>query len=144
MICTFFGHRNAPETIKPTLRSAVINLIENYNCFTFYVGNNGNFDTMAYNVLNDLAETYPINFYVVSAYIKTDPKSFTNYDVSREIIPDNIESVPKKFAIDHKNRWMIKKADFVIAFVKRFSASCSYNYVKIAKKAGKTIINIAK
>ena len=44
--CTFFGHRDCPETIKPKIRTAVINLIENHGVTMFYVGNQGNFDRM--------------------------------------------------------------------------------------------------
>ena len=51
-VCTFFGHRNYPELIKPKLRATLIDLITNYEVDTFYVGHQGQFDTM--NLLNDL------------------------------------------------------------------------------------------
>lgn len=35
--CTFFGHRDCPETIKPKIRMAVIDLIENHGVTMFYV-----------------------------------------------------------------------------------------------------------
>ena len=35
--CTFFGHRDSPETIKPKIRAAVIDLIENHGVTMFYV-----------------------------------------------------------------------------------------------------------
>ena len=44
--CTFFGHRDCPETIKPKIREAVIDLIENHGVTMFYVGNQGNFDRL--------------------------------------------------------------------------------------------------
>ena len=39
MVCTFFGHKDTPKEIEPTLRSALIELIENKNVTVFYVGN---------------------------------------------------------------------------------------------------------
>ena len=69
MICTFFGHRNAPEQIKPKLKSLLIDSIENQNVNMFYVGNHGAFDRMAREILKDLKEKYDIKYYVVLAYI---------------------------------------------------------------------------
>ena len=31
MVCTFFGHKDTPKEIEPTLRSTLIDLIENKN-----------------------------------------------------------------------------------------------------------------
>ncbi len=38
MTVTFFGHRDAPKEIEPTLRTTLIDLIENRNATDFYVG----------------------------------------------------------------------------------------------------------
>ena len=51
--CTFFGHRDCPETIKPKIRTAVIDLIENHGVTMFYVGNQGNFDRLVRSVLKE-------------------------------------------------------------------------------------------
>jgi len=37
MTCTFFGHRTVPKEIEPTLRSTLLDLIENYDVKLFYV-----------------------------------------------------------------------------------------------------------
>ena len=37
MVCTFFGHKDTPKEIEPTLRSTLIDLIENKNVNVFYV-----------------------------------------------------------------------------------------------------------
>ena len=71
MICTFFGHSETPETIKPTLKAAIIELMEKDNVTEFYVGNHGNFDRMAISILSELAKTQSIRFYVVLAYQPT-------------------------------------------------------------------------
>lgn len=40
---TFFGHKDTPKETEPTLRTTLLDLIENHNAVRFYVGNNGNF-----------------------------------------------------------------------------------------------------
>ena len=80
MICTFFGHRDTSKNIKPTLMSVLVDLIKNKNVDIFYVGNNGNFDFIVKEVLEELKEKYPIKYYVVLAYIpkKDDYTDYSN------------------------------------------------------------------
>ena len=56
--CTFFGHKDTPKEIEPTLRSTLVDLIENKNVLKFYVGNHGNFDYMIKNCLIELKAFY--------------------------------------------------------------------------------------
>lgn len=61
--CTFFGHRDCPDSIRPKLRSVLINLIENQQADTFYVGRQGSFDALVYATLRELASEispYPL------------------------------------------------------------------------------------
>lgn len=61
--CTFFGHRDCPSSIKPKLREALIDLIENHTVDMFYVGQQGAFDSMVRSVLKELVPLYPhINY----------------------------------------------------------------------------------
>ena len=62
MVCTFFGHKDTPKEIEPTLRSTLVDLIENKNATMFYVGNNGNFDLMVRHQLEELSELCPITY----------------------------------------------------------------------------------
>ena len=45
-VCTFFGHKDTPQEIEPILKKFLLELIENKGADIFYVGNQGNFDTM--------------------------------------------------------------------------------------------------
>ena len=73
--CTFFGHRDSPETIKPKIRAAVIDLIENHGVTMFYVGNQGNFDRMVRSVLKEVTTAYPEAGYAVAlAYMPSTTK----------------------------------------------------------------------
>ena len=53
-----------------------------------------------------------------------------------------IEDKPLKFAISYRNKWMVQKADYVIAFIER-SFGGAYQTYKYAKSMGKKIFNIA-
>ena len=57
-VCTFFGHHDCPEGIKPKLREVLIDLVENQSVTLFYVGNKGAFDRMVCAVLRDLRGGY--------------------------------------------------------------------------------------
>ena len=115
MVCTFFGHKDAPKEIEPNLRSTLIDLIENKNVNVFYVGNNGNFDTMVRRQLEDLSQTYPIAYSVVLAYLPTEKNNYDN--LTNTIYPEGLETVPKRFAISWRNKWMIQQSDIVVTYV---------------------------
>lgn len=117
MVCTFFGHKDTPKEIEPTLRSTMIDLIDNKNVTVFYVGNNGNFDTMVRHQLEDLSKTYPITYSVVLAYLPTEKNEYDN--LSNTIYPEGLETVPKRFAISRRNKWMIQQSDVVVTYVTR-------------------------
>lgn len=54
MTCTFFGHRDTPKSIEPILHNVLTDLIENKKADMFYLGNNGNFDSIVKNNLKIL------------------------------------------------------------------------------------------
>lgn len=138
MVCAFFGHRDAPTEIRDKIKEAVINLIEEKDVTEFYVGNNGNFDRMALSVLKELSEMYPqIGYYVVYAYLPE--KGGDGFE--HTIYPEGIETVPKRFAIDYRNRWIVGQADIVVAYVSR-SFGGAAKFVNMAERQGRTIINL--
>lgn len=96
MVCTFFGHKDTPKEIEPTLRSTLIDLIKNKNVNMFYVGNNGNFDTTVRHQLEELSHIYPITYNIVLAYLTTEKNNYD--DLVNTIYPEGLETVPKRFA----------------------------------------------
>ena len=52
--CTFFGHRDCPETIKTKLREALVDLITNHGVDMFYVGHQGQFDAYVHSELKKI------------------------------------------------------------------------------------------
>ena len=137
MVCTFFGHRTAPDSIRPILHNTLTHLIEK-GVDTFYVGNQGNFDAMARRLLSDLSEEYPITFTVVLAYL---PKEKTD-DPERTIYPEGLENVPPRFAVSYRNKWMLERADVVITYVSR-SFGGAAKYKDLAGKRGKNVIEVS-
>lgn len=140
-VCTFFGHSNIFEKeVEPKLREVLTDLIENKNVNTFYVGNHGGFDFLVRKILKELKQTYPINYYVVLAYIPTVKDEFEDY--SDTIFPDVLAKTPYKYRIVKRNEYMLKKSDCVIAYVKHIGGAKTF--FELAQKQHKTVINIAK
>lgn len=80
MICTFFGHRDCPDSMEIDLENCLRNLIENAGAATFYVGNQGNFDRLAYKVLKRMKQEYPYIIYmVVLAYMPKKKNSLKKH-----------------------------------------------------------------
>ena len=136
--CTFFGHRDCPSSIKGKLHKEIDRLICNHGVDTFYVGTHGNFDRMAYAALVELRKRYlHIKIYRVLAYL---PKPGDN-DTADTIVPEGIENTYPRYAIVHRNNWMIDHSDYVIAYVTHTFGG-AYQAVERAKKKGKIMIQI--
>ena len=141
MTATFFGHKDTPKEIEPTLRTTLVDLIENKNVTVFYVGNNGNFDAMVRRQLEELSQTYPITYSVVLAYLPTKKSEYD--DTTNTIYPEGIETVPKRFAISYRNKWMVEQADVVVTYVIHgFGGAAQFKAV--AQRLGKKIIELSK
>ena len=139
MVCTFFGHKDTPKEIEPTLRSTLIDLIENKNVNVFYVGNNGNFDTMVRRQLEDLFHVYHITYNVVLAYLPTEKNKYD--DLTHTIYPEGLETVPKRFAISWRNKWMIQQSDVVVTYVTHnFGGAAQFK--AMAERLNKYVINL--
>ena len=142
--CTFFGHRTAPAEIEPVLRSKVIDLIENHGVDVFYVGNHGAFDMMVGRVLKELSTKYAIRYSVVLAYMPQKRNEFNTPDESNTLLPEGIETVPKRFAINYRNKWMIGQADYVITYVTNTIGSGAAQFKNLAEKKNKVVIELSE
>ena len=134
---TFFGHRDTPKETESALRLTLIDLIENKNATVFYVGNHGNFDAMVCRQLEDLSKTYPIKYYVVLAYM---PSKNAEPD-EHSILPEGIETVPRRFAINHRNKWMLTKSDIIVTYVTRKFGG-AWEFKQMAMKQSKVNIDL--
>ncbi len=137
LVCTFFGHRDAPQEILPRLRAAVALLIEQ-GTDTFYVGNQGNFDRMVRAVLREQQALHPsVRWAVVLAYLPTAPCEYPT------VYPEGVENSPPRFAIDARNRWMLAQSDIVVTYVCRSYGGAATNKRR-AQRQGKRVIELAE
>jgi len=65
--------------------------------------------------LEDLFQKYPITYSVVLAYLPTEKNKYDN--LTNTIYPEGLETVPKRFAISWRNKWMIEQSDIVVTYV---------------------------
>ena len=139
--CTFFGHRDCPSNIKGKLHKEIDRLICNHSGDTFYVGTHGNFDRMAYAALVELRQRYRyIKVYRVLAYMPRLSDIAQDRSVLGDtILPEGIENAHPRYAIIKRNKWMIDRSDYVIAYVTR-SFGGAYQAVERAKRIVKSIV----
>ncbi len=99
--CSFIGHHNCPSSIKPKLTKMIQNLITQNGVTRFYIGTQGNFDKLSYQVLSELENEFNIEIFVVLAYLnKTEKDSY--YDPSKTIFPDVLSDCHPRYAIKKK------------------------------------------
>ena len=115
MIVTFCGHSqiSQSEEVEKWLYAITQNLIEQ-GATTFYLGGYGDFDSLVASVLRAQKKRYPqIELILVLAYLNTG-RNTSGYDST--VYPP-LETVPRRFAISHRNRWMVESANVVVAYV---------------------------
>ena len=135
--CTFFGHGDCPEMKYSNILQAIQNLITEKNIITFYVGTQGNFDSLVYRALCNLRADFPqIRIYRVLAYLPKD-----NSLISDSILLEGIELIHPRYAISWRNRWMIEHSDYVIAYITHNYGGAA-RFVNEAERRGKTIIRV--
>ena len=144
--CFFIGHRDAPSSIQSVLDETVEYLWKYCGVTQFVVGHHGNFDNMAISAVNKaklcnseldaylLLETYTPH---KSVYL---PGLFDHY-----YLPDGVELVHPRYAIEKANRMMLKESDFLVAYVNRDGGNAA-KLLRSARrqvKDGLRIINLA-
>lgn len=115
MNVTFCGHSQITkaDNIANWLRTVTQDLIEQ-GATTFFLGGYGEFDSLAASILREQKKKYPqIELVLVLAYLNTG-RDVSGYDST--MYPP-LENVPRRFAISHRNRWMVEYADVVVAYV---------------------------
>ena len=142
--CTFFGHHDCPSTIKPKLREVLSDLIENHGVEMFYVGQQGAFDGIVRSVLKELAPVYPhINYAVVLERMPQKRDEFDTRDYSDTMLPEGIETVHPRFAISWRNKWMLKRSDYVVTYITHAWGGAA-QFAEMAGRQKKTVVNLTE
>lgn len=136
--CTFFGHRDCPETVRSRLRAVLTELIEREGADRFYVGRQGAFDAMVRSVLRELAASYPQITYAVVLERLPRPGEPAEPDT---VFPEGLERVPPRFAVARRNDWMLRQADLVVTYVTR-SWGGAARYAEKARQQKKALWNL--
>ena len=139
-VCSFFGHRDAHAAADSLIESHVRQLIDQ-GVMSFWCGGYGKFDARCAHIVHGLKKDYPeIELIFVMPYLKghsvINPKIYDG-----TLYPEGLESVPQRFAIVHRNRWMVKNSDTIIAWVDHTWGG-AYTACLTAAKQGKEIINL--
>ena len=144
MVISFFGHSNFCRQTE--CRQTVMNLLESIigkNEVNFYLGGYGSFDNFAYRCCKEYKKAHPsASLVFVTPYL--DESYNKNHFISRDydaVVYPPIEDIPKKYAVIHRNRYMVEISDVIIAYVnhKFGGAYKAYSY---AVKQNKMIYNI--
>ncbi len=138
--CCFFGHREVTHNIRDKLTVVIEKLITEENVTEFYVGNQGQFDSMVYSVLKKLKAKYSqIRYTVVLAYMLDEHiKELYGEDT---LYPDGLETVPKRFAISKRNDWMIQQSGVAVCYVHKITGGAA-KFREKAEKKGLQIIDV--
>lgn len=139
--CTFIGHKDCFDDIKPVLYETIEYLILKENVSCFYVGTHGNFDKYVYETLSLLRKKYEIKVFVVLAYLNNNKHCF--YNVNDTIYPCVLEKVPLRYAINKRNMYMIEQSQFMLCYVNH-TFSNSYRFLVKAVNKNLKVLNIGK
>ena len=98
---------------------------------------------MSVSVFKELKKKYP-NIILVFAYWPTEKRLEYKTSLYDTILyPEGLETVPQRFAIHHRNRWIVEQSDYLITYAYK-SYGRTYEAFQYAKRRGKKITNPAK
>ena len=139
MTVCFFGHKDTPESVRPFLEQEIERLIER-GAECFLVGNQGRFDGMVLGCLRRMAEKYPgITYKVVLAYM---PRTGA-FAYGETMLPEGLELVHPKYAIAHRNEWMVEEADAAVVYVAHGWGGAA-RYADLMRRKGKIVRNLCR
>ncbi len=103
-----------------------------------YFGGYGAFDSFALKCGKNFQKTHPnIKLVFITPYINKSAPS----DLYDETLYPELENTPPKFAISHRNQWMMERADFVVADIAHAFGGAFQAY-KHAKRKKKPVFNL--
>ena len=145
--CFFIGHRDAPDSILPSLSAAIEKRITDDDVDQFVVGAYGRFDSLAAQAVRMAKKQPPdiLLFYLRPYHPSDRPHTPSGFDGS--FYPPGLETVPRKLAIVRANRYMVDNSQFLIAYA-RYSVSNAWELTEYALKREKKglihVENLAK
>jgi uncharacterized phage-like protein YoqJ len=149
--CAFAGPREAfASGSEIEIDRAIDSLLAEDDAFVFLTGGMGDFDGKCSAAVRKAKRRYPdkdIKLTLVEPYMKNEineNKEYYEASFDEVVISMELADAHYKSAITQRNRWMIDRSDYLIAFVYR-NFGGAYETLKYAKKKeGIVIINLAE
>lgn len=145
-ICTFFGHRDAPNRLFYTLKCQIEELIlQGYS--EFWCGGRGNFDAMAAQAVRQLKKCHTqLTLSLLLSHLPVKNNENTLYlqqQYDELVYLEGLELGLQRFAICKRNRLMVAQSDYIIFYVhKEFGGA--YAALKYAKSQKKNFVNLSE
>lgn len=115
--CFLMGHRDAPDSIRSELIRTIERCISELGITTFIVGQYGNFDRLAVCPLVEAKKRHPeITLLLLIPYHPADRTVKAPPGFDGTYYPEGMETVPKRLAIIRANRYIIDRAECLIAY----------------------------
>ena len=142
MVIVFCGHSNYIQNTND--ETNILHVLEveagNTPCEIF-LGGYGNFDNFAFYCAKKFKQRHPnAKLILITPYLKNTKMDLEKATFDSIIYP-NLEHVPPRYAISHRNKWMIEQADIVVCYVSHQYGGAYAMYAD-AKRKGKRIHNL--
>ena len=132
--CFFIGHREAPDSLLPTLGTEIERHIAEYGVTDFVVGNYGQFDALAAKCVKAAKKRHPeVTLTLLLPYHPFDRPTPIPPGFDGTFYPPGMEMVPKRAAIVRANRYMVDHSDYLIGYVWH-TASNAWDLMEYARK----------
>lgn len=139
MVCCFFGHGTVIHDISGRVEEIINEQLEQ-GTELFLLGKQGEFDRLVLGILRKMRQQDKrVRYQVVLAYFPG--KDSRLFETNETVFPEGQETVPPRYAISRRNRYMVEQSDRVIAYVTH-SWGGAASAVAYAERKGKKIIRI--
>ena len=142
MIIAFFGHSDFVRTLE-TEEKMMLTLREltDGKDAELLLGGYGAFDRFSLGCCKRLRRYNPnVKLVLVTPYPDRMPDDRAEYD---EAVYPPLEQTPPRFAISARNRWMVDRAEIIIAYVNRTTGGAA-KAIEYAGRKNKRVINISE
>ena len=139
MKVTFCGHSiiSNKEELSKKISDTIEELIEE-GADVFYLGGYGDFDILS---AREVKKAKIKHKSIVSVLVLPYLEHRYNKELYDETVYPDIESVPKRYAISARNKWMVDVSDVIVSFVDHDWGGAAKT-LEYAKKHGKRIISL--
>ena len=143
---SFIGHREIDRFrfVEEQLDKIIGDLISKKEYVEFYVGRNGEFDTMVASAIKRCQKWYGT---ANSSLILVLPYTVADMDLLEQFydeiwLPEELYKVHHKAAITKRNEWFVEHSDLLVCFVEKETGGAA-RCLKKAQQQGIQIKNIA-